>query len=251
MEHNGLPARSFVAVADVATGDALAVLQALREQGVAAYVAAPPSELEPGSLASAGTEEPDVRRLWVDGDAVALARTVLAALDGVESDLAPPLPAGGGLGADDEAAWQDLVAAFQAEPAEPGGWPEAEDVPEARDAGPRPGRLVRRAETPAPAPAEEEPWESEAPAAEESAPEVEEHFVPPTPPPLSPGDTVTRFAWAGVVGGPGYLLLAVLTSWAVPAWAAALAITAFVAGFLVLVSRLRDDDGNGGNGAVV
>ncbi len=253
MEHNGLPARSFVAVADVATSDALAVLQALREQGVAAYVAA----------ATTGAEEADLRRLWVDGEAVDLARTVLAALDGVESDLAPPRPAGtghteaptSGLGPDDEAAWRQLVAAFEADAVGEGGWPAAEDVATTGDSGPRPGRLLRRAEPPAPSSEDpaDEPWESEQPAEPEDdgGEEPEAHFVPPTPPPLSPGDAVSRFAWAGVVGGPGYLFVAVLTNWAVPPWAAALAIIAFVAGFLVLVSRLRDDDTDGGNGAVV
>jgi hypothetical protein len=60
---------------------------------------------------------------------------------------------------------------------------------------------------------------------------------------------VTKGAWAGVLGGPGYLLVARLADWQIPSWAALGAIIAFVAGFATLVVRMgdrpRDDDDDG------
>lgn len=74
-------------------------------------------------------------------------------------------------------------------------------------------------------------------------------YVPPPPEPLPPLDPVAKGAWAGVLGGPGYLLIARLADWQIPDWAALLAIVAFVAGFATLVVRMgdrpRDDDDDG------
>ena len=60
---------------------------------------------------------------------------------------------------------------------------------------------------------------------------------------------MAKGAWAGVLGGPGYLLIARLVDWEIPSWAALLAIVAFVAGFATLVVRMgdepRDDDDDG------
>ena len=91
-----------------------------------------------------------------------------------------------------------------------------------------------------------------------TAPDDEdEHFVPPKPPPLQLSP-VTKGAWAGLFGGPAYLLLATLMSWSVPGWALFGAIAAFIGGFMVLVLHLggssdddADSDDDPDNGAVV
>ena len=84
--------------------------------------------------------------------------------------------------------------------------------------------------------------------------DADELFVPPPPPPLPHLDSVAKGAWTALFGGPAYLLLATLVGWAVPGWAALAAITAFVAGFVVLVLRLGDGPSRGSgpdNGAVL
>jgi hypothetical protein len=82
-----------------------------------------------------------------------------------------------------------------------------------------------------------------------------EHFIPPTPPPLPKLDPVTKGAWAALFGGPGYLVVATAAGWSVPAIAAFCAVAAFVTGFAILVLRMNDP-GPGGpedddDGAVV
>jgi hypothetical protein len=65
-------------------------------------------------------------------------------------------------------------------------------------------------------------------------------FVPPVPPPLPTLDPVAKGAWVALFGGPAYLLIATMAGWAVPGWAAFLAVAAFVAGFATLVIRMGD-----------
>jgi hypothetical protein len=83
----------------------------------------------------------------------------------------------------------------------------------------------------------------------------EEHFIPPTPPPLPKLDPVAKGAWAALFGGPGYLLVATAAGWSVSGLAAFCAVAAFVAGFAILVLRMHEpgpggpDDGD--DGAVV
>ena len=95
-------------------------------------------------------------------------------------------------------------------------------------AGPTPGgrpRIVR-------------PASSVPPAA--PAPAGDEDFVPPDPPPLPSLDPVAKGAWTALFGGPGYLLLATIVGWAIPGWAAFLAVAAFVGGFATLVIRMGE-----------
>jgi hypothetical protein len=71
----------------------------------------------------------------------------------------------------------------------------------------------------------------------------DEHFVPPKPPPLQLSPAA-KGAWAGLFGGPAYLLVATLMSWTVPGWALFGAIAAFIAGFMVLVLHLGGSSGD-------
>jgi hypothetical protein len=87
------------------------------------------------------------------------------------------------------------------------------------------------------------------PAAAGDDEDEDDRYRPPPPAPLPKLDSMGKAAWAGLLGGPGYLLAATLLGWQVSDWSALLAIVAFVAGFAILVLRLgdkpRDDDDNG------
>jgi hypothetical protein len=163
----------------------------------------------------------------------------------------------------DEAAWRDLVARFDAPVApvaDTAPWPEAEDLPGQAPAPPdppadpsatpdQPGakpagvslpidrtRVIRPAGDP----------RSYSPPEEEDEP-----YVPEPLPPPGKLDPVTKGAWAAVIGGPGYLLIAtIVLHWSISGIAAFAAVAAFVGGFITLVIKLGDhsrgdDDDNG------
>jgi hypothetical protein len=90
--------------------------------------------------------------------------------------------------------------------------------------------------------------------ATDAAEDEDDHYVPPTPPPLPSLDPVAKGAWAALFGGPAYLLLATFLGWQVSGLAALAAVTAFVGGFAVIVFRMGDGPSRGDgpdNGAVV
>lgn len=82
----------------------------------------------------------------------------------------------------------------------------------------------------------------------------DEHYVPPPPPPVPRGDRVIRWAWAGAVGAPVLAIVLPLIGWPIDGLVGALLVTAFLGGFITLVSRLRSgpqiDDGPD-DGAIV
>jgi hypothetical protein len=87
-----------------------------------------------------------------------------------------------------------------------------------------------------------------------AADDTDDQFVPPVPPPLPRLDPVSKGAWAALFGGPGYLMIAVMTGWQVPGWAAFLSVAAFVGGFTTLVIRMGERpprDSGPDDGAVV
>jgi hypothetical protein len=78
----------------------------------------------------------------------------------------------------------------------------------------------------------------------------EDKYVPVPLPPPAKLDPLAKFAWAGLIGGPAYLLIGVLVGWSISGIAAFAAIAVFIAGFVILVIRLgdgskRDDDDDG------
>jgi hypothetical protein len=89
------------------------------------------------------------------------------------------------------------------------------------------------------------------PRAYTPAEEEDEPFVPVPLPPPAKMDWATKAALAGVIGGPGYLLVvSIFLHWTISAEAALIAVAAFVGGFVTLVVKLgdrssRDDDDNG------
>jgi hypothetical protein len=81
--------------------------------------------------------------------------------------------------------------------------------------------------------------------------EADEPYVPEPLPPPAKLDSTSKAALAGIIGGPGYLLVAsIFLHWTISAEAALIAVAAFVAGFVTLVIKLgdrsnRDDDDDG------
>lgn len=87
----------------------------------------------------------------------------------------------------------------------------------------------------------------------EPAPEPDEGYEPPEPPPLPRGDLPGILAWAATLLGPMFLVFAALFWRAASPLLLGLAVVAFMGGFVALVMRLpshRDDD-SGDDGAVV
>ncbi len=86
-------------------------------------------------------------------------------------------------------------------------------------------------------------------------PEEEDEPYKPAPlPPPAKLDTASKAALAGLIGGPGYLLVAsIFLHWTVSAEAAFIAVAAFVAGFVTLVVKLGDRSDRDGDddGAVL
>jgi hypothetical protein len=76
----------------------------------------------------------------------------------------------------------------------------------------------------------------------------EEHYIPPTPPPLPKLDPITKGAWVALFGGPAYLVIATAVDWSVPGIAAFFAVAAFVTGFAVLVLRMNEPGPGGPDG---
>jgi len=94
-------------------------------------------------------------------------------------------------------------------------------------------------------------------APEEPDPFIEEllsegRFEPPEPPPIPMPDTIGRFAWAGAIGGPIFLVLIYVLG--LGSFLTTLALVASIAGFITLVARKRErevSDGERDDGAVV
>jgi hypothetical protein len=226
---NGLPAMSYARLRDVETHVVEGLLERLRDEGVAAYVAPAPGKRGPyGDTVLPGTPSDSV---YVDTDRLADARVVS------ENYLAEI--------AADEQVWAGIVAAFEAPMAdlEPT-WPASEDLDEP-DGGTEVGnrrsaRVVRPAELPPAGFGElRDAITPEAPTSYGAGRE-DEHFEPPPPPPLPVPDTLGRFAWAAVVGGPLFLVIAALFNLDVSGWPGLLALVAFVGGFVTLVARMKD-----------
>jgi hypothetical protein len=228
---NGLSAMSYARLRDVETHVVEGLLDRLRDEGVAAYVAPAPGKRGPyGDTVLPGTPSDSV---YVDAERVADARTVS---EGYLAEVAA-----------DEQVWASLVAAFDAPTADQvPRWPASEDLdepePEAgtEAGGRRSARVVRPADLPPAGFGELRDALTPEAAAAYGAGRDEEHFEPPPPPPLPVPDTLGRFAWAAVIAGPLFLVIAALFGLDVSGWPGLLAVAAFVGGFVTLVARMKD-----------
>lgn len=133
--------------------------------------------------------------------------------------------------------------------------PDDADTPTARDTSePEPERVDKpEVWRKGPDPLEDPPYPT-APSGREEiglSDDPYDRFEPPEPPPIPRGDPVLRLAWAGVLGGPLFLLIYLFVSRPLPVWAIAVGVGGFVAGFAVLVARMPDHREDDDDGAVV
>jgi hypothetical protein len=275
---NGLTAAEYTPLADLSAALADAVLTALKDAGVAAYVA----PIDAQAREASGAGEPG-QRLYVDAAARGRAERVLMDhLPGPRDAPDDPSPGGHagdpavrGDHADDSAAsgdvsdaaqvdddtgrddvragtrdedmiWQEIVAGFDTDAPDTPSWPDRENID---DGSPRitAARIIRPAEPPLSRPDPEAATDGDSESGDEG------HYIPPPPPPLPRADPVTKFAWIALAGGPLYLLLTAVLQWEVPGWAAFAAVAAFVGGFVTLVLRMGDERHDDGpdDGAVI
>ena len=255
MRGNGLFAASYAAVAELDPPVADALLELLREAGVAAYVE--PSQGRRGPYLDVQMSGAPRDRLYVDraheDQARAIVSERLVALRGMleteplkASDVTPA--------AGEDEAWSALVARFHEPDTDPvPRWPVLEDVDE--PPVPAPADADGGVEAPtSPAPRVDVPHRPADTDATRAGGDAEDHFVPPPPPPLPRLDPVSRIAWAGLLGGPGLLVFTTLSGQVLPSFVVAWAVVAFIAGFLTLVVRMKDrppDEGQPGGGAVL
>jgi hypothetical protein len=239
---NGLFATSYTRLVDVESPVVDGLLDRLRDEDVAAYVAPAPGRRGPYGDTVLPLSPSDT--VYVDADRHDQAKAV------VDRYLVEVR---------EELLWASIVSSYDAPTTDPTPrWPASEDVPTkdaddavgAGDADPmtQPSRVVRPAE------ATIGFEELRDVVAHGPGEDVDEHYQPPTPPPVSLPDPLTRFAWAGVLGGPLFLLVATMFGVDISGWLGLFAIGAFVGGFVTLVARMPDrapDDLGGDDGAVV
>ena len=272
---NGLFADSYLPIADLDPRVANAALDALREAGIAAYAQASPGVSGPFVDVHLPTRPSD--RLFVDATAASPARSVLGGLlpnehggwvpvgetDEITQVPAELVGATGSRGSgevDLDQAWEQIVAGFEAAPADTTpDWPAEEDL---AGAGPeddhergqaRGGRVIRRVDTGDAVPSGDQDGEA-ADTGSAAVGSDEGHYVPPAPPPLPEVEPITRIAWIGLLGGPAFLLLAAVLGWQLTTTIALVAVGAFVAGFGTLVFRMKErppTDPGGDDGAVI
>ena len=241
---NGLPATSYVRLRDVETHVVEGLLDRLREEGVAAYVAPAPGKRGPYGDTVLPLSPSD--SVYVDTNLLDSARAVC------ERYLAEVA---------EELAWAGIVAAFETPTAdEVPRWPASEDLDEPDGAsgtesgGLRSARVVRPADLPPAGFGDLRDGLAAEAAPSSDAGRGDDHFEPPPPPPLPVPDTLGRFAWAAVIGGPLFLVISALFGLDVSGWPGFLALAASMAGFVTLVARMKDrpdTDLDGDDGAVV
>ena len=237
---NGLPADDWLLLADVESPFTEHVLESLAVEGIAAYAepSTSPESVYLGSGRSGGPSD----RVMVDRRFRSQARAVLAAvLPELRAELAENRQRA------EDTTWQQIVTGLSQDGV---GTRVVDDDATAVAAGP-PEDPDAQWDDVRP---EGAATDGAASGAGELDDDPHDHFVPPEPPPLPVTDTVTRFAWVGLVAGPLFLILGTLLGWPVDGVAAFLAVGAFVGGFVTLVARMKDRpsiDDSGDDGAVV
>lgn len=240
---NGLRAQTYLRLDDVSTHLVDELLDRLRDGGIAAYSA--PSLGRRGPYGETVPPVAPSDSIYVDASARAEARAISAAfLREISEDIA----------------WADIVAGYERDDvdalargadddavAKPPPWPVSEDVEET---------VADPTRAPAADTGGDDPMGGPTRAAgpRRGADEGDDHFEPPPPPPLPRMDRLSRFAWAGALGGPALLVLAALAGVRLQGWVGVLALVAFMAGFVTLVARMKDrppTDSGPDDGAIV
>ncbi len=287
---NGFVARHYVPLADLDPRLADAMLDLLAVERIAAYVA--PSTGHLGGYLEVHLPARPRDRLWVDREqhdrAIGLlnAHTDPNSIGQVEQDDAAPIAPGNLLDAPqsasqpstsppspdagtqatlgDDDVWASVLASFDLPSYEPplSSTDSADTDAEDRSAEhPVPRRVVRPERTnPAPvtsldkAPPDLTPLPAALPPPSGWDPLdlLDEHFVPPQPPPVPRLRPTTRWALVAIVGGLALLVLPHVIN-SMPDGAAALGIFLMIGGFIALIVNMRDDRGtdDDDNGAVV
>ncbi|MGQ0632653.1 MAG: hypothetical protein ACT4P1_16680 [Sporichthyaceae bacterium] len=238
---NGLSAARYTPLVDLEPHFADALLEALAADGVAAY--ASPSPGVRGPYMDIVLPNRPTDRVWVDTEAEPGAKALLAARRAEFSTEAET---------EIETAWRAIVAGYdKAGPDPVPSWPVTEDAPPDPPAPPRRSIILPLGSDRQDDPGDDENWGAAGIDPPAAAVEPEEHYVPPPPPPLPRVDARTKLAWAGVGGGPTYLMVSAWTGWSLFYGSSAFAVAAFIGGFGTLVYGMKDDRGPGGDGAVV
>ncbi len=237
---NGLRAARYVAIGDYDPRIADAALSLLRDDGIAAYVAPTPGRR--GGYLELRLPPTPTDRLYVDEDRADTAVELLAGDtdaggsdvpedDGFAGDQGAGVPERNrsGTDVDVDAAWEQVLLSLRSTDSGEHPWPDSEDV----------------AEPP-------EGITADVVAALDGPPEtedVDEHFVPPAPPPLPRLHSNTVVCLLAIVGG--FLLNA--TGFDGGAWDW-LGVAAVIGGAIGLVWRAKNgppDDSGSDDGAVV
>lgn len=224
MRDNGLSAASYDAAGEVDPRLADTVLRSLAAAGIAAYT------------------KPSVGRdmLYVDATETGRAREIVRRTT-------------------DDVIFTELVASMGVEETGERPWPAAEDLDKPERKRPR----SPDTEETTPIDVSAEIAEADAAEAERARREAErearreaevEHYIPPEPAPAPKLDWISKLAWTGLIGGPAILVLAAVLDVGRGGKLLAIALLAFVAGFLTLVFRMKDRppiDDTPDDGAVV
>jgi hypothetical protein len=220
---NGLRCAAYTVVADLDPRVADALLETLRDAGIAAY-AGPAPGVTGGYMETRLPSRP-VDRLWVDEQLVEQARRII-------DTEQPTQPSAAMADVDVDAAWQQVLASLQTPSSAPvPPWPVSEDIddPSATDEG----RMVRAAST----------------GDGDDGDVEDEHFVPPPPPPLPRFHRKTLAALAAIALG-----LVILATNFDGGTFTVLAVLAILGGLASLVWRMHDGpptDSGWDDGAVV
>jgi hypothetical protein len=225
---NGLPATSYVRLRDVETHLVEGLLDRLRDEEVAAYVEPAPGKRGPYGDTVLPLSPTD--SVYVDSLRLDHARAVT---EHYLTEVA------------EELAWAGIIAGFET-PTSDGvpRWPASEDLDEldgtSTEAGGLRSRLARPSDLPTAGFGELRDALTPEATTSYDAGREEEHFEPPPPPPLPMPDTIGRFAWAAVIGGPLFLVISTLFDLDVSGWPGFLALGATMGGFITLVARMKD-----------
>jgi hypothetical protein len=227
----------FAPLIDVGDDFVKPVLDALLHEHIIAFVSKVPADVP-------------TSRIFVEHRSLPIARVVLSnrmpqlAAKILEDHSRTP-PVVSDLSTDEvDAAWTQLVQGLQGSSPEPDAAPALDEADDDEDP---PGsglssRLIRSAATPG-------PRDFSLPDPDELM-ESDDGFVPPEPPPLPrPSHPADKWGWGAAIGGPA--LLVGSTTLGLPTWIGGIGVAAFIAGFVTLVARMRNERDSGDDGAVV